>query len=195
MINKAVSVKDISYPKVHQKETQIQELERQLKFIIQKEESLIVQKEALLRLPPDTASTKQQWEEFRVQVVANKHERDLTTDRLTLFREDLPQLLDQAEKAEVDLVGKKEEKEKIKSQITKMDKELAKLLKRPMALIKERQETIQLLQLADQEISSLTSLLRWHPPKPEVLPGEPEVLSKLKSLFPPTVVRWRGKAN
>ena len=108
----------IPYPRVHQQETQIQELERKLKFIIQKGESLIIQKEALLRLP-DTPSTQRQWEEFRVQVVANKSERDLTTDKLTLFKKDLPQLLDEAEKAEVSLTGKKEELKGIKTQIKK----------------------------------------------------------------------------
>jgi len=193
MSTKAVSVKDISYPKVHQKETQIQELERKLKFIIQKGENLIIQKEALLRLPPDTASTKRQWEEFRVQVVANKHERDITTSGLTLFKKDLPQLLDEAERAEVDLVGKKEELKGIKTQITKIDKEITKALQKPIILIKSRQETLQLLQQADEAISRLTSLLRWHPTTPEPVPGEPPAVKEFQELFPARVIRWRGK--
>ena len=40
---------DIPYPRIHQQQTKIEELERQLKFIIQKGESLIVQKKALMR--------------------------------------------------------------------------------------------------------------------------------------------------
>ena len=194
MSSKAVSVQDIPFPKIHQQETQIQELERKLEFIIQKGESLIIQKEALLRLP-DTPSTQRQWEEFRVQVVANKHERDLTTDKLTLFKKDLPQLLDQAEKAEVDLVGKKEEIKGIKTQITKMDKEITKALQKPISLIKSRQETLQLLQQADQEISTLTSLLRWHPTTPEPVPGEPAAIKEFQELFPARVIRWRGKGS
>jgi len=193
MSTKAVTLKDAPYPRVHQKQTQIEELERRLKFIIQKGENLIIQKEGLHRLPPDTASTQKQWAAFKVQVVSNKSERDDTTEKLTLFKKDLPQLLDQAEKAEADLVGKKEELKGIKVQIIKIDKELTRLLQRPMALIKERQETILNLQKADEKISSLTSLLRWHPSKRELAPLSPEVLDELQKLLPrPQVIRFKG---
>jgi len=183
---------DIPYPRVHQQETQIQELERKLKFIIQKGESLIIQKEALLRLP-DTPSTQRQWEEFRVQVVANKSERDLTTDKLTLFKKDLPQLLDEAEKAEVSLTGKKEEIKGIKTQIKKIDKEITKALQKPIVLIKSRQEAVLQLGKTANEIQKLTSTLRWHPVAQEIPPVEPAAVRDFQELFPPRVVRWRGR--
>ena len=183
---------DIPYPRVHQQQTQIQELERQLRFIIQKGESLIVQKKALMRLP-DTPSTRQQWEAFKIQIISNKSERDFATEKLSVLKQDLPQLLDQAEQAEVNLTAKKEELKAIKTQIEKIDNAITKAVIKPMALIKERLETIHLFQKADQEIASLTSKLRWHPPTPEVVPGEPKALEALKNLFPPRVVRWRGK--
>jgi len=189
---RGMTLKDHPYPRVHEKETQIQELERQLRFIIQKGESLIVQKKALMRLP-DTPSTKQQWEEFRVQIIANKSEKDFATEKLTLFKKDLPQLQDAAERAEVDLAGKKEELKGIKTQIEKIDNAITKAVIKPMALIKERQETIHLFQKADQLIASLTSKLRWHPPTPEEVPAEPKALEALINMFPKQFVRWRGK--
>jgi len=190
---RGMTLKDHPYPRVHEKETRIQELERQLRFIIQKGESLIIQKEALLRLPPDTPSTKRQWEEFRVQIIANKSERDITTDRLTLFKKDLPTLLDEAERAEVDLTAAKEEIKTIRSQIKKIDNAITIAVIKPMDLIKQRQETVHLFQKADQEIASLTSKLRWHPPTPEEVPAEPKALAELRDLFPKQIVRWRGK--
>jgi len=183
---------DIPYPRVHQQQTQIQELERQLKFIIQKGESLIVQKKALMRLP-DTPSTKQQWEEFKVQIIANKSEKDFATEKLSVLKTDLPILLDEAEVAEVDLAGKREEIKTIRSQIEKIDNAITKAVTKPMDLIRQRQETIHLFQKADQEIASLTRVLRWHPPTPEEVPAEPKALEDLKNLFPVRVVRWRGK--
>ena len=77
---------DIPYPTVNQKETQIQELERRLKFIIQKEESLIIQKEALLRLP-ETASTKRQWEEFRIN--CRRDDNTLVAQYSHILREEI----------------------------------------------------------------------------------------------------------
>ena len=183
---------DIPYPRIHQQQTKIEELERQLKFIIQKGESLIVQKKALMRLP-DTPSTKQQWEEFKVQIIANKSENDFATEKLSVLKQDLPVLLDEAEVAEANLTGAKKEIKTIRREIERIDNAITKAVIKPMDLIKERQETVQLFQKADQEIASLTSKLRWHPTTPEEVPAEPAALEELKALFPRQVVRWRGK--
>ena len=189
---RGMTLKDHPYPRVHEKETRIQELERQLRFIIQKGESLIVQKKALMRLP-DTPSTKQQWEEFGVQIIANKSERDFATEKLTVLKTDLPTLLDEAEVAEVNLTGAKKEIKTIRREIERIDNAITKAVIKPMALIKERQETVQLFQKADHLIASLTSKLRWHPTTPEEVPAEPEALEELKNMFPKQIVRWRGK--
>jgi len=183
---------DIPYPRIHQQQTKIEELERQLKFIIQKGGSLIVQKKALMRLP-DTPSTKQQWEEFKIQIIANKSENDFATEKLAVLKQDLPTLLDEAERAEVDLAGAKKEIKTIRREIERIDNAITKAVIKPMALIKERQETVQLFQKADHLIASLTSKLRWHPTTPEEVPAEPEALEELKNMFPKQIVRWRGK--
>jgi len=188
----AIKKQDIPYPRVHQQQTQILELERQLRFIIQKGESLVIQKKALMRLP-DTTQTQQRWEAFRVQIITNKSERDFASEKLSVLKQDLPTLLDEAEVAEVNLTGAKKELKTIRSKIERIDNAITKAVIKPMALIKQRQETVQLFQKVDQAIALLTSKLRWHPPTPEEVPAEPKALAELRDLFPKQIVRWRGK--
>ena len=82
-------------------------------------------------------------------------------------------------------IAKMEEVEKIKTEVTGIDKELTKSLKEPMKLIKQRTEAVQHLAETKSQVSYLIGELHWNNPKDETVPFEPAILGKLKKLIDP----------
>jgi len=183
---------DIPYLTVHQVETRIFESEQKLNLILRKEKNLVATRQALLKLP-ETEETDQQLNELKIEIVSTVNQKNLTEERLTALKQHLPEVLEEAKQNEIDLNAKKEEVEKLKIELTKTDKKITQALKIPIGLIKQRQQTVKDIEQAGYQISTLTGALHWHPPKPEVIPAEPAALDELKGLFPPKVVRWRGR--
>ena len=183
---------DIPYPTVNQVETQIFQSEQKLQLILIKEKNLGATRQALLKLP-ETEENNKQLNELKIEIVSTVNQKNLTEERLTVLKTHLPEVLEEAKQNESILNAKKEEVEKLKNELIKTNKKLTQALKIPITLIQQRKQTIQDIQQAGYKISTLTSALHWHPPKPEVLPGEPEAFEALRDLFPPRVVRWRGK--
>jgi len=186
------TLKDHPYPTVSQEETRIFESEQKLKLILRQEENLIATRQALVKLP-ETEETNRQWSELKVQIVTVQDQKNRAEERLTLLQQDLPGVLEKAKQNELDLNARKKEVEKLKNELMKTDRKLTQSLVIPITLIQQRQQTIQDIQQAGYKISTLTNALHWHPPKPEVIPGEPEALKALQSLFPKQIVKWRGK--
>ena len=183
---------DIPYLTVHQVETQIFEQEQKLKLVLRKEKNLVATRQALLKLP-ETEETDQQLNELKIEIVSTVNQKNLTEERISALKQHLPEVLEEAKQNESDLNAKKEEVEKLKNELIKTDKKLTQALKIPITLIQQRQQTIQDIEQVGYQISTLTGALRWHPPAPQTIPAEPEALEELKKLFPPKVVRWRGR--
>jgi len=183
---------DIPFPTVNQVETQIHQSQQKLQLILNKEKNLGATRQALLKLP-ETEETDRQLAELKIEIVSTVNQKNLTEERLIVLKTHLPEVLEKAKQDEVDLNAKKEEVEKLKNELTKIDKKLTQALKIPISLIQQRQQTIQDIQQVGYQISTLTSALHWHPPAPQTTPAEPEAFGALRNLFPPTIVRWRGK--
>ena len=183
--------REIRIRRVSEIETQIYDLEIELQQVLRKEEGLAISRKALISQPSNEGIDKE-LNELKIEVEATQDYKINTQDRLVASREALPIAQAEAKQAEANLVAKRKEIKEIRIEIEKMDSELMKLLQKPMTLIKSRKQAVWNLVKAGEQIYESTSILNLHPPKPEVVPGDPEVLSKLKELFPRQVARFRG---
>ena len=191
MSTKTLTLED-RFPKVSEVTTKIRNFQTGLKTIERNEQNLIATKEGLIRQHP-SEQTDRQLNELKVEIDATQDQKLLTMDRLKAAREDLPEVEAEAIKAESDLTGKKEEIKRIRTKVEKIDGEITKALQKPISLIQSRQEAVHKLGKTSDEIQQLTSTLRWHPVAQEVLPGEPAAVKEFQELFPPRIVRWRGR--
>ncbi len=190
MSSKAMALEQ-RYPRVSETKTRILELEQQLRIIKRQEEHLVTSREALVKLSASKA-TDQRWQELQIQILSNQSEKNLCTERLNSLKEELPKIIAVAERAENDLTDAKAEIEKIRVKITDIDKELAKTLKTPMALIESRKKALWDLVKAGEKVQDFTNALNWHPVMVESIPLEPPIMENLKALLPRQVVRFRG---
>ncbi len=180
------------YPRISQQEALITQLENELEGIKRKEQTQANTKQFLIRQHPNE-KTDQELSQLKVEIEATQDQKLLTQDRLTAAKEDLPIIKQEATEAESDLTAKKEEIKTIRTKIEKIDGEITKALQKPISLIESRQEAVLQLGKTVDEIQKLTSTLRWHPVAQEVLPGEPAAVTEFQELFPPKIVRWRGR--
>jgi len=178
---RGATLKDIPYPGVNQVETQIFQSEQKLTLILRKEKNLGATHQALLKLP-ETEETNQQLNELKIEIVSTVNQKILTEERLTALRQHLPEVLEEAKQNESDLNAKKEEIEKLKIEIRKIDTELTESLEKPMQLILSRKQLAENLERVGYQISTLISALHWHPQAAEGSPRLPEILEKFEKL-------------
>jgi len=188
--SKAVAVE--RYPRVSETHRKVLELEQQLRIILRQEEHLVTSRAALVKLSASKA-TDQRWQELQLKILANQSEKNLCRERLASQKEALPTVIAAAEEAENDLTAGKAEIEKIRTQITEIDKKLTLALKKPMDLIEERKKALWDLVKAGQRVQDSNGILRWHPVMVEPVPLEPPIFDALQQLLPkPLVVKFRG---
>ena len=179
---KAVTLADEPYPKVSQVKTQIYEAEEKLHNIRQKERLKLEERGALLGLP-DTQENNERLNRVETEILTLQAQKDRLVDRIDKLNRDLPVVLAEAKQTEAALETAQENRKKIKSELKDLDKELNEILKKPMDLIQQRKTTIDRLERAGDEIQTLTSVLRWHPPTEEYPPALPEMMKELKEVL------------
>ena len=191
---KPTTRKDTIFPTVSTVQSQISNSEQKLKLILIQEKNLGATRQALLKLP-ETEENNKRLNELKIEIVAAVSQKNLTEERLTVLKTHLPEVQAAARQNESDLTTRKKEVEQLLTEIIKIDSEITKALQKPIQLIQSRKQIIESFEQVGYRISKLTGDLRWHPPAPLITPPQPAAVTEFQELFPPRVVRWRGRGS
>lgn len=170
------------YPAVSQTKTRIYELEIELQEVRHKERLKLELRGALLGSSP-TEPSDRRLNEVEAEILTLQAQKTRLTDRIDELKRTLPQIEAEAKQTETALETAQENRKTIKGEISDLDNKINKSLEPLMDLIQKRKEAINRLEKAGNEISTLTSELRWHPPTAEYPPALPEMLRMLKEVL------------
>jgi len=192
MSTQAVTLKNAPFPQVHQIETQIDQLERQLQTVKQKEELKAQQRGALLRQSA-TQENNEHLNKVETEIDTIEAEKKRLRDRIDELKKEVVDVEAEARKSKAELKAAHDDRKKIKGEIEDLDEKLSKVVKPVIDLIQQRQQIIHNSEKVEDIIQTLTGKLRWHPSKIEAAPPTPEILEKLQQLLPRQIVKWRGR--